>query len=228
MIDSLFGSKTRVKLLGLFMNNPDRSFYVREITRNIGEQINSVRRELANLVKVGVVTDRSVDNKLYYQADKNFKYYHALREMFADDAEVVSGATVSQPDWTTRLRAVRGLKTVIFAGALVYGSDSQLDILLAGDNIDKNKAATLIKGLERDAGTSLNYAFMDQADLYYRLTVNDSFVMNVLKSKHTVVLDEDNLLGEAEKAMDKTEASSLQPEPNPVAKSEDKSAGGAA
>ena len=51
MIDALFGSKTRVKLLGLFMNNPERSFYVREITRNIGEQINSVRRELANLVR---------------------------------------------------------------------------------------------------------------------------------------------------------------------------------
>ena len=72
MIDSLFGSKTRVKLLGLFMNNPDRSFYVREITRNIDEQINSVRRELANLIKVGVVPAQSVDNKLYYQADKNF------------------------------------------------------------------------------------------------------------------------------------------------------------
>lgn len=194
MIDSLFGSKTRVKLLGLFMNNPDRSFYVREITRNIGEQINSVRRELANLIKVGVVTDRSVDNKLYYQADKNFKYYHALREMFADDAEVVSGATVSQPDWATRFRAVPGLKTVIFAGALVYGSDSKIDILLAGNRMDEAKLKNIIKALERDANTSLNYTIMDQDDLYYRLSIRDPFVDDVLKSKHTVVLDEGKLL----------------------------------
>ena len=55
MIDSLFGSKTRVKLLNLFLNNLDQSFYVREITRLIDEQINSVRRELANMVSVGVV-----------------------------------------------------------------------------------------------------------------------------------------------------------------------------
>ena len=46
MIDTLFGSKTRVKLLYLFLNNPGRAFYVREITRRVDEQINSVRREL--------------------------------------------------------------------------------------------------------------------------------------------------------------------------------------
>jgi hypothetical protein len=45
MIEQLFGSKTRVKLLKLFFSNPNRSFYVREITRTIDEQINSVRRE---------------------------------------------------------------------------------------------------------------------------------------------------------------------------------------
>lgn len=44
MIDALFGSKTRVKLLHLFLNNPGQPFYVREITRKIDEQINSVRR----------------------------------------------------------------------------------------------------------------------------------------------------------------------------------------
>ena len=55
MIDALFGSKTRVKLLYLFLNNPGQAFYVREITRLIGEQINSVRRELANMLEVGIV-----------------------------------------------------------------------------------------------------------------------------------------------------------------------------
>src|SRR6476646_6024673 len=55
MVEQLFGSKTRVKLLSLFFNNPGRPFYVREITRKIDEQINSVRRELANLLSVGLV-----------------------------------------------------------------------------------------------------------------------------------------------------------------------------
>lgn len=194
MIDALFGSKTRVKLLGLFMNNPTRSFYVREITRNIGEQINSVRRELANLVKIGIVTDKSVDNRLYYQADTNFKYYHALHEMFADSEEVVSGAKVSIDDWATKLRGVNGVAQVIFAGAMVYGSTSPIDIIVAGTRMDETKLRNLIKTLERDAGTSLNYTIMTSDDLHYRLSIRDRFVLDVLESKHTIVLDATGML----------------------------------
>ena len=190
MIDALFGSKTRVKLLGLFMNNPGRSFYVREITRNIDEQINSVRRELANLVRIGIITDKSVDNRLYYQVDTKFRYYHALHEMFADDDEVVSGAKVSIDDWATRFRAVQGVQVVVFAGAMVYGSTSQIDLLVAGSaHMDQARVRTLIKALERDAGTSLNYTIISLDDLYYRLSIRDRFVLDVLESNHTIVLD---------------------------------------
>ena len=78
MIDSLFGSKTRVKLLHLFLNNPEKSFYVREITRLIDEQINSVRRELANMVSVGIVQSDNIDNKLYYSTNIGYRYLEPL------------------------------------------------------------------------------------------------------------------------------------------------------
>ena len=172
------------------MNNPGRSFYVREITRNIDEQINSVRRELANLVRIGIITDKSVDNRLYYQVDTKFRYYHALHEMFADDDEVVSGAKVSIDDWATRFRAVQGVQVVVFAGAMVYGSTSQIDLLVAGSvHMDQARVRTLIKALERDAGTSLNYTIISLDDLYYRLSIRDRFVLDVLESNHTIVLD---------------------------------------
>ena len=69
MVEQLFGSKTRVKLLSLFFNNPGRPFYVREITRKIDEQINSVRRELANLLSVGLVSSDGSNNRLYYEVN---------------------------------------------------------------------------------------------------------------------------------------------------------------
>lgn len=195
MIDSLFGSKTRVKLLGLFMNNPERSFYVREITRNINEQINSVRRELANLVEIGVVTRDSVDNRLYYKADINFRYYHALREMFANETEVVRGPKVEADAWAAKFAAIKSIKEVIFAGALVYESASPLDLIVAGDQtMDQSKVRALIKALEKGLDTQLNYSILDTEDLYYRLSIRDRFVLDVLESKHTVVLDDTGML----------------------------------
>ncbi|MCA9329374.1 transcriptional regulator, partial [Candidatus Saccharibacteria bacterium] len=84
MIEQLFGSKTRVKLLRLFYSNPNRSFYVREITRKIDEQINSVRRELANLLNVGIITSDTTNNKLYYEVNQTYEYYKPLSQIFGN------------------------------------------------------------------------------------------------------------------------------------------------
>ena len=84
MIDALFGSKTLVKLLHLFLNNPGKAFYVREITRLIDEQINSVRRELSNMLEVGFIMSKSKDNKLYYEINQRYEFYVPFRAIFAD------------------------------------------------------------------------------------------------------------------------------------------------
>lgn len=96
MVEQLFGSKTRVKLLQLFYSNPNRSFYVREITRKIDEQINSVRRELANLLNIGIITsETSNNNRLYYEVDQSFKHYKPLKSIFGD--KVFEGQDETQP-----------------------------------------------------------------------------------------------------------------------------------
>src|SRR5271154_7394148 len=82
MIEQLFGSKTRVKLLQLFYSNPNRSFYVREITRKIDEQINSVRRELANLLSIGIISSDTNNNRLYYEVNQDYEFYPPLSTIF--------------------------------------------------------------------------------------------------------------------------------------------------
>src|SRR5450631_1105390 len=82
MIEQLFGSKTRVKLLQLFYSNPNRSFFVREITRKIDEQINSVRRELSNLLSIGIIVSENTDNKLYYEVNQKYEFYEPLSAIF--------------------------------------------------------------------------------------------------------------------------------------------------
>src|ERR1700760_3352624 len=86
MIEQLFGSKTRVKLLHLFYSNPSRAFYVREITRKVDEQINSVRRELANLLNIGIITSESNNNRLYYEVNQTYEHYKALAYIFGGQA----------------------------------------------------------------------------------------------------------------------------------------------
>ncbi len=196
MIDQLFGSKTRVQLLGLLLNNPGRAFYVREITREVGGQINSVRRELANLVAVGVVKSSTQDNRVYYEADQDWRFYRELSEMFAQDAKKADDNKVPANAWKAKFARAGDVRVVIFAGKLIYGSKSELDLLVAGDGISDTKFANLVKALEKESGASLNYSKLSFNDFYYRLSVRDAFVMNILAAKHEILIDSDKILAD--------------------------------
>lgn len=195
MIDALFGSKTRVKLLHLFLNNPGKSFYVREITRLIDEQINSVRRELSNMLTVGIITSQTDENKLYYEVNQRYEYYVPLRAIFSDEQVEAKSVVASQGQqaWGQTLEQLPGVRIVVLAGVLVRGSASSIDVLVVGE-VPAPKLKSAIKAAEKQEGRELNYTTMTYEEFYYRLSVRDKFVTEIINGKHTVLVDTDNLL----------------------------------
>ena len=191
MIDSLFGSKTRVKLLHLFLNNPEKSFYVREITRMIDEQINSVRRELANMVSVGIVQQDAIDNKLYYSVNEDYPYIKPLAAIFSDKNTEGAAGGVS---WKDSLGRMRGLRLAIISGKLVVGSSSAVDLLLVGDDMSAVTIKNLVKKIEKDRKIEINYAVISYDDFYYRMSVKDRFIMDIVRNKHSVLVDTENIM----------------------------------
>ncbi|MFZ1250390.1 MAG: winged helix-turn-helix domain-containing protein [Candidatus Microsaccharimonas sp.] len=200
MIDKLFGSKTRVKLLHLFMNHPGQSFYVREITRLIDEQINSVRRELSNMLEVGVITSDTSDNKLYYQVNQRYEFYTALRAIFAGEpitAEQTGPVTAGgvNEQYVTLINEIPSIRLALFSGVLVKGSVSPVDVLLVG-NLSPTKVKSAINMIEKLEGREINYTVLPYDEFYYRLSVRDKFITEVLAGKHSVAIDKDKVLGE--------------------------------
>lgn len=200
MIDALFGSKTRVKLLHLFLNNPGQSFYVREITRLIDEQINSVRRELSNMLEVGVITSDSADNKLYYKVNQHYEFYAPLRAIFSNEPMETSGSSASSTSekvvnehYLSAISSIPALRLAILAGVLVKGSISPIDVLLVG-NLPAAKVKAAMGVIEKYEGRELNYTVMPYDEFYYRLSVRDKFMTQILNTKHIVAVDKDNVL----------------------------------
>src|SRR5574344_1602885 len=67
----LFVSQTRLKLINVLFYSPQEIFYVRQLVRLVDEEINSVRRELDNLKKAGLINFEWRGNRLYYWANQN-------------------------------------------------------------------------------------------------------------------------------------------------------------
>ena len=200
MIDALFGSKTRVKLLHLFFNNPDQSYYVREITRIIGEQINSVRRELANMLNVGVIISDSSDNKLYYKVNNRYKYFVPLSDIFNDKNDIKRPSikraltnTKNDIDYSI-LNSISGLKLALISGILVDESKSSIDFLAVGDDSIKTKVNHFVKQIEKHLGRDVNYSIMSYDEFYYRLSVKDRFIMDIIGDEYVVITDKEKIL----------------------------------
>jgi hypothetical protein len=190
MIEQLFGSKTRVKLLQLFYGNPNRSFYVREITRKIDEQINSVRRELANLQSVGIITSDNSNNKLYYEVNQKYEHYAALVSIFGVAPEkAVLGEPAGESETTPQtFKPLAGVDLVLFTGQLTRDERSGIDVLLVG-GVSNSQANKYIAELEDQESKELRYAVMTTDEFVYRQKIKDRFLSLVLESKCQVVVD---------------------------------------
>lgn len=192
MIEQLFGSKTRVKLLSLFLNNPGRPFYVREITRKIDEQINSVRRELANLLSVGLISSESSNNRLYYEVNTKYDYYEQLRNIFTtmtvSSEDKIMADTREEDQIAKKLKATGSVQFAFLTGSFVRDSRVGIDMFIVGD-VNKTRLAKLVADIEKEMNRELNYTVMTPDDYSYRLALNDRFVVNLLEAKKIVIVD---------------------------------------
>lgn len=198
MIEQLFGSKTRVKLLQLFYSNPNRSFYVREITRKIDEQINSVRRELSNLLSIGIIVSENTNNKLYYEVNQSFEYYKPLQQIFGGGvkkapAKQADDAAADKTEQNADLKAIGHVQLALYTGQFTRDETAGIDFLVVGD-VNRNALKRYVDELEAREGKSIRYAAMKLSDFQYRQAIKDRFAVSIENAKKQILVDENNLL----------------------------------
>lgn len=194
MVEQLFGSKTRVKLLQLFMSNPNRSFYVREITRKIDEQINSVRRELANLLSIGIITSDNTNNKLYYEVNQKYEFFKPLSEMFGTGVGLTK---VDSEEGSVDIDQVGHLMLALLTGQFTRDESTGVDVLVVGD-VNQTKMARYIADLEKKEGKAIRYALMTPDEFDYRQQVKDKFISQIMLAKKQVLVDANQIFSEIE------------------------------
>ena len=187
MLEQLFGSRTRVKLLRLFLNNPTTDYYVRELTRKISEQINSVRREIENLMILGLIIevipdDKKKDRKRYYKANVDFPLYHELKSL------VVKTRMLLEKDIMRSISSLGQVQYLAFCGMFCDELESPTDILIIG-RVNREKLNKLLKKMSYGLEKELNYTIMSKSEYTYRRDITDKFLYSILDGKKIVVIN---------------------------------------
>lgn len=188
-MEAIIGSKSRVKLLTLFLLNPGEKFYVREIERLTGENINSIRRELKNLEAAGLLKSETAGNLKYYTVNQDMNIYPELRDMFLKTegaARILTGG----------LSALGNVRTAFIYGSFARGEagpGSDIDIIIIG-TVDEDALIMAVREIEKRLKREVNYVLLTPGEYNSRKKKKDPFMINVLKEEKIMLAGEDSEL----------------------------------
>ncbi|MCF6276746.1 MAG: hypothetical protein L3J07_02760 [Candidatus Magasanikbacteria bacterium] len=196
MLEHLFGSKTRLKLLKTFFREPDKIFFIRELTREIESHINAVRREINLLIKVGLIeevantqqkTGSASSLRKYYQIDKSCVFYPEMHALLG------KAHIAGEQDLVKQIKAKAGkFKLIVIAGRFVGNEDSDTDLLLVG-KAKEQVLAKIIAKYEKSTSAEIRYTLMSEEEFFDRRYVMDRFLYSILEGKNMKVLNELNV-----------------------------------
>ena len=199
MLEQLFGSRTRVKLLSLFLRYPRDPMFVRELTRKIGIQINAVRRELANLCALGMICEVESNEdadaeelgkkktfgikRKYYITNANFPLLQELTSV------IIKSQLMLEKRLDEQIQTFGEVKYLAFLGMFIGKPKAQVEIFLVADVFDVKKLKQALNEMEHDLGSEINFSVMTEEEYLYRKEMTDKFLYAILEAPKNVVID---------------------------------------
>jgi ribosomal protein L30E len=195
ILGKLFGSEAKVKIMRLFIFNPEAVFDMEMISSKSKVDMKNARKEVSILEKSGLVRKKSFFKTVLKKRKERKKKAHgyALNQDFAYmttlKSLLTSGKVTKGEEILKRLSKAGKLKLVIVAGVFTEDKDSRLDILVVGNNLNKAVLSGAIRSIEAEIGRELMYACFETPDFQYRLGMYDKLIRDVLDYPHNVLLD---------------------------------------
>ncbi len=191
MLEHLFGSKTRVRLMTLFLNKPEESFFIRELTRRIQTQINAVRREIDNLTKLGLIREVEGPDEEGNKRPGLKRKYYTVNPRFPLIAEIQALMSKSRFLMERRLdKDIAVLGDVSYAAfmGVFLGKTAPVDLFVVGD-LDTDKLKRLVMRAEDEFGYEIKFTCLTAQEFKYRRDLADRFLLSVMGSDKFVAIN---------------------------------------
>ncbi|MEI7498779.1 MAG: hypothetical protein WCK11_05910 [Candidatus Falkowbacteria bacterium] len=209
MLEKLFGSRTRVQLIKLFILSPQTSWTFLALVKKLKLNLATIKKELDNLEEFGMVAAEYVTKettapesaeiidskspKLETGAtEKPEKFYHLHPEFILQEelkALLIKSQLLYERDFVDKLKRLGKVKLLVLSGIFMNNTDSPVDLLVVGQ-VNKPKLIKLLSELEQEIGRELNFTYMDPAEFTYRRGMTDVFLYQVLEGKRLILVNE--------------------------------------
>ena len=178
ILEQLFDSPIKVKLLKLFLRNSEEHFGLKELVKKTRTDKTSCRRQISKLEDIKFIKSKFKSGKKLYSLNPTFDFYNELKTL------VLKSSPASKNKILNRLKNIGRIKLVLLSGIFVDLENSRADLLIVGDGIKNKNLANFLKDLESEVGKEINYVVLTTADFKYRYDMFDRFIRDILEKPH--------------------------------------------
>jgi DNA-binding MarR family transcriptional regulator len=194
-LSKLFGSEAKVKIIRLFLFNPEIHFSLNEISEKTKENQSKVRKELNSLEKCSLVKKKVTvkvtlkgrrkesKSSTSFVLNNNFLYINQLQNL------LINQKPLEHKEIVRKISRLGPVKLIIVAGVFIQDSESRVDILVVGDHIKKTALDNIMKNIEAEVGKEIRYAYFSTEDFKYRLSMFDKLIRDILDYPHEKIVN---------------------------------------
>ena len=183
-LSKLFGSEAKVKIMRLFLFNPETVFTTSDISERVKVDISRVRKEINQLEKIDLIKVRANrSGKKGLTLNSQFDYLVPLQNF------LINVEPLNSKEIVKRISKLGSIKLILIAGVFIQEPESRVDMLIVGDHVKKSNLEHTIKILESEIGKELKYAYFTTEDFNYRNGMCDKLTRDILDYPHKKVLN---------------------------------------
>jgi len=178
VLESLFGSKEKVRLLRFFLQNPEQEYEFGEISKRNMLKPEAMKKEMENLKKIRFINIRKRKGKTFYIFNQDFVFYPELKNL------VSKANTYPQCESLGKVKNLGNIKLAAISGAFINYHKSKADMILVGDGVSRARLNNLMSNLEAEIGKEIDFVLMSGEEFKYRLNMLDKFILEFLEGPH--------------------------------------------
>jgi hypothetical protein len=203
ILEKLFGSAAKVKIIKLFLFNPEMAFDNSQTAERAKVSKAVVRREVANLEKIGFLKPRSYIKEIKRQKNRTIQIFRKRTSGWTLDPKFPYIEAIKaflsninpfkHKDIVDKISRAGKIQLLIISGIFIKNPDSRVDLLVVGDNLKQGQLDNIVGTIESEIGKEIRYAVFETSEFNYRHSMFDKLIRDILDYPHEKIINKLNL-----------------------------------
>jgi hypothetical protein len=198
VLEKIFGSSAKVKIMRIFLFNPGVSYDLSSIADRAKVSKSLAGKEIKILQDICLIKQKSFTRTVKGKGKNGTAKKKKVRGWLLNDTFsylqplqnfLIKTSLLQDKEIIKKISRIGRIRLLIISGVFIQEWESRVDLLIVGDGLNRTKLESTIKGIEAEVGKELAYAAFETSDFQYRVGMYDKLIRDILDYPHRKIIN---------------------------------------